>query len=107
MSPPPNPPEIPSEVRDGLLGIAIGGTSWLVRYVCSTEKHTLGYIARRTATASLTSLLVGVACRGYFANESIAFAAAGAAGYCSPELVDAGLAQLKRYAAKGKTPPKG
>jgi hypothetical protein len=102
---PPTPDEIPVNFRDVGFGILIGSASWLVRYFCSTERQTLGYIARRTATAGLTSLLVGLGTKGYFSSEGLAFAAAGCAGYASPELVDLLLARIK--AMKGKTAPKG
>jgi hypothetical protein len=91
--------------RDIGFGILIGSAAWLVRYLCSTERHSLGYIFRRTATAGLTSLLVGVATKGYFSSEGMAFAAAGCAGYASPELVDLLIARIK--AMRGKTPAKG
>jgi hypothetical protein len=103
--PPPSPEDVPVSLRDIGFGILIGATSWGIRYLCSTEKHSLGYIARRTATAGLTSLLVGIATKGYFSSEGLAFAAAGCAGYASPELVDAGLARIR--AMKGKPPAKG
>jgi hypothetical protein len=102
---PPSPEEIPVNLRDVGFGILIGSASWLVRYFCSTDKQTLGYIARRTATAGLTSLLVGLGTKGYFSSEGLAFAAAGCAGYASPELVDLLLARIK--AMRGKTPSKG
>ena len=103
--PQPNPEDLPVSLRDLGFGILIGSAAWLVRYLCSTEKHSLGYIFRRTATAGLTSLLVGIATKGYFSSEGMAFAAAGCAGYASPELVDLLLAKIK--AMKGKTPAKG
>ena len=103
---PPTPDDVPVSLRDVGIGIAIGSISWLVRYACSTDRHSLGFIARRTATAGLTALLIGEATKGYFASQGIAFAAAGAAGYASPELVDYGLSWLRKHAAKGKTPPK-
>jgi hypothetical protein len=78
------------------MGFAIGAFSWLVRYFCSTEKQTLGYIARRTATAGLTAILVGMATKGYFNSEGMAFGAAGAAAYASPELVDYALSRLRK-----------
>ena len=96
MSPAPNPEDRPVTLRDVGIGLVIGGVSWLVRYSCSTEKHSLGYIARRTAVAGLTSLLVGLATQSYFANPGLGYAAAGMAGYASPELVDAGLAWIRR-----------
>ena len=102
---PPSPDEVPVSLRDVGFGILIGSTSWVVRYLCSTEKQSLGYIARRTATAGLTSLLVGLATKGYFSSEGMAFAAAGCAGYASPELVDLGMAKIR--AMRGKTPSKG
>jgi hypothetical protein len=103
--PQPSPDDLPVSVRDISFGILIGSTSWLVRYLCSMEKHSLGYIFRRTATAGLTSLLVGLATKGHFASEGLAFAAAGCAGYASPELVDLLLARIKGM--KGKTAIKG
>ena len=102
---PPSPDDMPIALRDIGFGILIGSTAWLVRYLCSTEKHSLGYIFRRTATAGLTSLLVGVATKGYFSSEGMAFAAAGCAGYAAPELWDALLARAR--ALRSKSPPKG
>jgi hypothetical protein len=103
--PNPQPDDLPVSVRDIGFGILIGSAAWLVRYLCSTEKHSLGYIFRRTATAGLTSLLVGLATKGYFSSDGMAFAAAGCAGYASPELVD--LLMVKIKAMNGKTPTKG
>ncbi len=94
--PPPTPDDIPVSLRDVGMGFAIGALSWLVRYFCSTEKQTLGYIARRTATAGLTAILVGMATKGYFNSEGMAFGAAGAAAYASPELVDYALSRLRK-----------
>ncbi len=94
--PPPTPDDIPISLRDVGMGFAIGALSWLVRYFCSTEKQTLGYIARRTATAGLTAILVGMATKGYFNSEGMAFGAAGAAAYASPELVDYALSRLRK-----------
>ena len=102
---PPSPDEMPVALRDILFGILIGAAAWLIRYLCSTEKHSLGYILRRTATAGLASLLVGLATKGYFSSEGMAFAAAGCAGYAAPELWDTLLVRIK--AMKGKTPTKG
>ena len=92
---PPSPSDLPQGVHDGILGVAIGVVSWLVRYACSTEKHTLAYIARRTATAGLTAALAGAASKGYFNSEGMAFAAAGVCAYASPEIVDFGLSWIK------------
>lgn len=94
--PPPTPDDIPVSLRDIGIGFAIGAMSWLVRYFCSMEKQSLGYIARRTATAGLTGILVGMATRGYFNSEGMAFGAAGAAAYASPELVDYALSRLRK-----------
>ena len=91
-------------LRDVGFGILIGSASWLIRYFCSPEKQSLGYIARRTATAGLTSLLVGMATKGYFSSDGLAFAAAGCAGYASPELVDLLLAKIREM--RGKSRPK-
>lgn len=93
---PPTPDELPVSLRDVGFGILIGSAAWLIRYFCSTEKQSLGYIFRRTATAGLTSLLVGMATKGYFSSESLAYAAAGMAGYASPELVDYALSKLRK-----------
>lgn len=94
--PPPTPDDIPVSLRDISIGMAIGSASWLVRYFCSPEKHSLGYIARRTAIAGLTSLLVGLATQSYFSNIGLGYAAAGMAGYASPELVDYALSRLRK-----------
>ncbi len=94
--PPPSPDDISISLRDVGIGFSIGALSWLVRYFCSTEKQTLGYIARRTATAGLTAILVGMATKGYFNSEGMAFGAAGAAAYASPELVDYALSRLRK-----------
>ena len=104
---PPSPDDLPVSVRDIGIGIAIGSASWLIRYFCSTEKQSLGYIFRRTATAGLTAVLIGSATKGYFNSEGMAFGAAGAGAYASPEIVDWGLNWLRKSAGKGKTPTKG
>lgn len=105
--PTPEPHDVPDvSVRDVAIGMSIGGLSWIVRYLCSTEKQTLGYIARRVVTAGLTSLLVGMATKGYFQSEGISYAAAGACGYASPEILDYALAWLRSH-SKGRTAPKG
>jgi len=96
MSPAPQPDDVPVSLRDLIIGIGIGAVSWVVRYLCSTERHTVGYIARRTCVAGLTSLLVGLATQSYFSNPGLGYAAAGMAGYASPELVDAGLAWIRK-----------
>lgn len=102
VSPAPNPEEVPASLRDIYIGLGIGAVSWLVRYFCSTERHSIGYIARRISVAGLTSLLVGLATQSYFSNPGLGYAAAGMAGYASPELVDAGLAWLRsRGRSKG------
>ena len=101
---PPTPDDVPVSVRDIGIGIAIGSISWLIRYLCSPDKQTLGYIARRTTIAGLTSLLVGMATKGYFNSDAVGFGAAGCAGYASPELVDWAMAWLRKN-AKGKSTP--
>ena len=102
---PPSPDDMPVALRDIVFGILIGAIAWLVRYLCSPDKYSMGYILRRTATAGLASLLVGLATKGYFSSEAIAFAAAGASGYAAPELWDALLARAR--ALRSKSPPKG
>lgn len=102
MSVPSAPNEIPPDLRDVLIGLVVGSLAWIVRHACSPEKHSAGYVARRTAVAGMTSLLVGLATQSYFSNPGLGYAAAGMAGYASPELVDAGLAWIRRL---GK--PKG
>lgn len=108
MSPlftPPSADPLPVGLRDIVFGILIGAVAWLVRYICSPDKYSMGYILRRTATAGLASLLVGLATKGYFASEGMAFAAAGCAGYAAPELWDALLARAR--ALRVKSPSKG
>jgi hypothetical protein len=104
MPPPPTPEDVHVSIRDIGFGVLIGSASWLVRYFCSPDRQSLGYLARRTATAGLTSLLVGMATKGYFSSDGLAFAAAGCAGYASPELVDLLLAKIKDM--RGKSRPK-
>ena len=79
LSTPPSPEDMHVGLRDIVFGITIGAAAWLIRYLCSPDKYSMGYILRRTATAGLASLLVGLATKGYFASEGMAFAAAGCA----------------------------
>lgn len=95
--------EMPVGLRDILFGILIGAAAWLIRYLCSPDKYSMGYILRRTVTAGLASLLVGLATKGYFSSEGMAFAAAGCAGYAAPELWDALLARARGLRAKSPT----
>jgi len=101
---PPSHDDLPVAFRDIVIGITIGAAAWLIRYLCSPDRYSMGYILRRTATAGLASLLVGLATKGYFASEGMAFAAAGCAGYAAPELWDALLARAR--ALRLKSPPK-
>ena len=94
---PPSHDDMPVALRDIVFGVLIGAAAWLIRYLCSPDKYSMGYILRRTATAGLTSLLVGMATKGYFSSEGMAFAAAGCAGYASPELLDLLLAKIKGF----------
>lgn len=103
LSTPPSGDSLPVGLRDILFGILIGAAAWLVRYVCSPDKYSMGYILRRTATAGMASLLVGLATKGYFASEGMAFAAAGCAGYAAPELWDALLARARSLRVKSPT----
>jgi hypothetical protein len=102
---PASPDDMPVALRDIVFGILIGSVAWLVRYLCSPDKYSMGYILRRTATAGMASLLVGLATKGYFASEGMAFAAAGCAGYAAPELWDALLTRAR--ALRVKPPNKG
>jgi len=104
LSTPPQPDDMPVALRDIVFGVLIGAAAWLIRYFCSPDKYSMGYILRRTASAGLGSLLVGLATKGYFASEGMAFAAAGCAGYAAPELWDALLARARSL--KAKSPPK-
>lgn len=99
MTPLPLPPPNEGHISFAEVGMSIfiGAAAWLVRYLCSTDKHSCGFILRRTLTAGLTSLLVGMAVQGYFSSQGLAFAAAGACGYASPEAVDLLLATLKKH----------
>jgi hypothetical protein len=99
---PPTPDDIPVSVRDVAIGVAIGSMSWLIRYLCSMEKRSLGYIFRRTVIAGLTSVCVGLATKGYFNSEAMWLAASGASGYSSPELVDYAISFLKRKSDMNK-----
>lgn len=96
MNPPNHPDDIPPEIRDGLLAGLIGAVSFVIRMLVSTEKHSCGYVIRRTVIAGLTSLFVGMATQSYFSNQGLGYAAAGMAGYASPELIEAGLLWIKR-----------
>lgn len=93
---PPTPDDVPVTLFEVWITMLIGAAAWLIRYVCTTEKHSLGFILRRTITAGLTSVLVGMAVKGYFSSEGLAFAAAGACGYASPEAVDLLLSRLRK-----------
>ena len=103
LSTPPSADSLPVGLRDILFGITIGAAAWLVRYLCSPDKYSMGYILRRTATAGLASLLVGLATKGYFSSEGMAFAAAGCAGYAAPELWDALLARARALRVKSSS----
>lgn len=96
MNPPSHPDDIPPEIRDGILAGTIGAISFIIRMLVSTEKHSYGYVIRRTVIAGLTSFFVGMATQSYFSNQGLGYAAAGMAGYASPELIEALLLWIKR-----------
>lgn len=99
MSPSPQPPEFPPEVRDGAIAAGMGVTSFLIRAICSDRKESWSALAVQTLLAGLVAVLVGLASKGWFTDALGTFhlAVAGFAGFASPELIARGIKTIKGY----------
>lgn len=83
------------------IGTGIGAFAFAVRAVTTKDSErtwgqTLVHALYGVLTASLTSLLVFLAVFGYVQSRDVAVAAAGAAGWASPELIRAALRKIKK-----------
>lgn len=90
MSPPPNPdPEQLSQIlKDSAISGALGTLSMVARIILSTDKTSIGYVARRIALAFIVGFFASMAVRDYITSVSLQFAAVGAISYSAPEVCD-------------------
>ena len=98
----PDPPSLPSEVRDAGLAAGMGVVAFLIRALCADKSESKSALAVQTLLAGLVSVLVGMASKGWFTEAQGIFhlAVAGMAGFASPELVKRGLKAIKTAGLK-------
>lgn len=99
---PPQPDDIPPEVRDAGLAAGMGVIAFLIRALCADRSESKSALAVQTVLAGLVSVLVGLASKGWFTEAlgSFHLAVAGMAGFCSPELVKRGLKAIRTAGVK-------
>jgi hypothetical protein len=70
-------------------------SAMIARLLMSTDKASLGYIARSSVAAGLTAYFVNQASKSYVEQENLRVFICGVAGFASPEILSYGLAWLK------------
>jgi len=82
-------------VRQGIIASILGMAAMIARLLMSTDKASLGYIARSSVAAGLTAYFVNQASKSYVEQENLRVFICGVAGFASPEILSYGLAWLK------------
>ncbi len=82
-------------VRQGIIASILGMSAMIARLLMSTDKASLGYIARSSVAAGLTAYFVNQASKSYVEQENLRVFICGVAGFASPEILSYGLAWLK------------
>ena len=82
-------------VRQGIIASILGMAAMIARLLMSTDKASIGYIARSSVAAGLTAYFVNQASRSYVEQENLRVFICGVAGFASPEILSYGLAWLK------------
>ncbi|CAB4138786.1 hypothetical protein UFOVP341_4 [uncultured Caudovirales phage] len=97
MSPPPpnNPEEVQQVIRDGATAAALGAGAMTARLVMSTEKQSVGYVARRIFVACVVGFFSSMVVKEYISSIHLQFAAVGALSYAAPEVADWTLAMVR------------
>jgi hypothetical protein len=97
MSPPPpnNPDEVQQVIRDGATAAALGAGAMTARLVMSTEKQSVGYVARRIFVACVVGFFSSMVVKEYISSIHLQFAAVGALSYAAPEVADWTLAMVR------------
>lgn len=82
-------------VRQGIIASILGMAAMIARLLMSTDKASLGYIARSSVAAGLTAYFVNQASKSYVEQENLRVFICGVAGFASPEILSYGLSWLK------------
>jgi hypothetical protein len=82
-------------IRQGIIASILGMAAMIARLLMSTDKASLGYIARSSVAAGLTAYFVNQASKSYVEQENLRVFICGVAGFASPEILSYGLAWLK------------
>lgn len=82
-------------IRQGIIASILGMAAMIARLLMSTDKATIGYIARSSVAAGLTAYFVNQASRSYVEQENLRVFICGVAGFASPEILSYGLAWVK------------
>lgn len=93
MTPPIQPPE--DLLGDGARSAAIGVLAGVARIMLSTEKQTVGYVARRMAVAGIVGFFSSMFVSEYVSSIKLQFCCVGAISYAAPEVCDFVLGAVK------------
>jgi hypothetical protein len=82
-------------IRQGIIASILGMSAMVARLLMSTDKQSLGSIARSSLAAGLTAYFVNQASKSYVEQENLRVFICGVAGFASPEILSFGLAWVK------------
>lgn len=90
----PNPEPSPLWL-DAVISGGLGVLAGLVRWLMSTDKHSLGATFRHLLIAGITAAFAGLAVADLIDSEGLRFAAAGSTGYAGVALWDIAAEKLR------------
>jgi hypothetical protein len=97
MTPPIQPPEDPSSLLgDGARSAAIGVIAGVARIMLSTEKQSVGYVARRMGVAAVVGFFSSMFVGEYVTSVKLQFCCVGALSYAAPEVCDFTLGLVRQ-----------
>jgi hypothetical protein len=97
MTPPIQPPEDPGSLfNDGVKAASIGVLAGVARIMLSTEKQTIGYVARRMAVAGIVGFFSSMLVGEYVVSIKLQFCCVGAISYAAPEVCDFVLGLIRQ-----------
>ena len=108
MSPTPNPDpdQIQQILKDSATSGALGTLAMMARILMSTEKTSIGYVARRIGLAFIVGFFASMVVKDYITSVSLQFAAVGAISYSGPEVCDYVAFYVKQKAEQAIGKPK-
>lgn len=97
MTPPIQPPEDPGSLfNDGVKAVSIGFLAGVARVMLTTEKQTVGYVARRMGVACIVGFFSSMFVGEYVSSVKLQFCCVGVLSYAAPEVCDFTLGLVRQ-----------